>query len=292
MEKRISICFFGITRNLKTTYPNIKSNIIDPAKKFGKVKVFCHFFEMKNINNPRSKEFNIKTENNWELFQDSEIISDPPDLCLKKINLDYIYKFGDRFKDDFKSIRNLIHQLTSLQKVFEISKSFKSDLTIFARPDLLYLDSFEEIIKENLFLQKNYITVPSWMGNSGLNDRFSICNSCYSAEIYSNRILKIKEYLEYSKEGLAPELLLFYAIMNSKSKIKFMDIRARRVRANNLIKREIFKKDHLFKYKEKSINEKNKFKKYIYRLVIFYFQKYYTFFMIFLQNKLIKKFKN
>jgi len=271
MGKKISICFFGITRNLRKTYPSIKNNIIDPAKKLAEVKIFCHFFEIKSINNSRSKEFNIKTENNWNLFEDSKIISDPPDLLFKEINLDYIYKFGDRYKDDFKSIKNLIHQLTSIQKVFKISKSFNSDLTIFARPDLLYLDSFEEIIKKNLFSQDEFITIPSWLGTAGLNDRFSICNSCHSAEIYANRIERINENLEYSKQGLAGEHLLYYVIKNSNSKIKFMDLRAKRIRANNNVVEESFKKDFLNKLKEISINEKNKFKRFIIGLMIFYF---------------------
>ena len=44
MQKKISICFYGITRNLKKTYPSIEENIINPAKKHGEVKIFCHFF--------------------------------------------------------------------------------------------------------------------------------------------------------------------------------------------------------------------------------------------------------
>ena len=78
------------------------------------------------------------------------------------------------------------------------------------------------------------------MGYSGLNDRFSICNSLYSASIYSNRINKVKEYLKYSKIALAPEHLLYYSIKKSDSKLQLMNIKAQRVRANNFIVEENF----------------------------------------------------
>ena len=269
-EKRISICFFGITRNLNITFPSIENNIINPSKKLAKVKIFCHFYDIKKIDNQRSKEFNIKPQKNWDLFDADELISDPPDLFLEEMNLDIVYKFGDRYEDEFKSIKNILHQLNSLQRVFSISKSFNSDITIFARPDLLYLDSFEEIIKLNLSTNNDDIAVPSWMGFRGLNDRFSICNSCYSSEIYCSRIEKIKEYLKYySKSGLDPENLLYYAIKNSNSKINFMNIRAKRVRANNIIWEEDFRIEHSLGSKGKSINEKNKFKRYIYSFIFF-----------------------
>ena len=34
-KHKISICFFGVTRDLDFTYPSIKKKIINPCKKFG-----------------------------------------------------------------------------------------------------------------------------------------------------------------------------------------------------------------------------------------------------------------
>ena len=128
MVKKISICFFGITRDLKKTFPNIEKNIINPASKFGNISIFCHFFENNFVDNLRSKEYNIKIEKNWDLFNASKLISDPPDLFLEEYDLSSIYRFNDPYNDNFKSIRNLIHQLYSLKKVFQISEIFKFPL--------------------------------------------------------------------------------------------------------------------------------------------------------------------
>ena len=49
-KKKISICFFGITRDLKKTFPSIEKNIIYPATKYADVKVFCHLYDIKEIN--------------------------------------------------------------------------------------------------------------------------------------------------------------------------------------------------------------------------------------------------
>ena len=40
-KKKISICFYGITRDLEKTFPSIEENIISPATKYANVKVFC-----------------------------------------------------------------------------------------------------------------------------------------------------------------------------------------------------------------------------------------------------------
>ena len=55
-KKKISICFFGITRDLSKTFPSIEKNIISPAMKYGDVKIFCHFYNLKEIDNIRSQE--------------------------------------------------------------------------------------------------------------------------------------------------------------------------------------------------------------------------------------------
>ena len=217
---KISICFFGITRDLDLTFPSIKKNIINPSKKYGELNIYCHFFETKFITNKRSNENRLKLKNNWDLIEANKLISEPPNKFLKSIDLEYIYKHGDYYDDNFKSIINLLHQLYSLNKAFEISKSFKSDLTIFLRPDLLYLDSFENLIKKNLYELNEFISIPDWQSWRGLNDRFAICNSYKSANVYSARIYQIFDYLNDLKRPLHSEELLYYAIKKSKLKIK------------------------------------------------------------------------
>ena len=236
---KISICFFGITRDLSITYPSIKKNIINPASKYADVKIFCHFFKNEYISNDRSGEFKVKAKNNWDILKADKIIYDLPDIFLKDNNID-IYEFGDTYNDNFQSIKNLIHQLYSLERVFEISSSFKSDLTLFLRPDLYYWDSFEDVIKESLTLLNDYIILPKWQSYRGFNDRFSICSSFYSAKTYSGRINQIFNFLKDTRHRLYSEELLYYSIYKSNSKIKTIFHKASRVRANGLMQKENF----------------------------------------------------
>ena len=68
MRKKISICFFGITRDLEKTFPSIQRNLISPARKLAEVKIFCHFYDLELIKNLRSQENDIKIKKNWHLF--------------------------------------------------------------------------------------------------------------------------------------------------------------------------------------------------------------------------------
>ena len=240
MRKKISICFFGITRDLEKTFPSIQKNLIYPARKLAEVKIFCHFYDLKVIKNSRSQENEIKIKNNWNLFNADKLISEEPNLIFHNYSLENIMKYGDIFKDDYKSIRNLIHQLFSLKKVYEISKENNSDLTIFARPDLYYWDSFEKNIQDLLNSSKDYIAIPNWQFYRGFNDRFAICTSDYASYIYANRINQINNFLRNTQNYLIPECLLFYSIFQSKAKTSLLDIKASRVRANGKMVSEKF----------------------------------------------------
>ena len=122
-KKKISICFFGITRDLEKTFPSIEKNIISPATKYADVKVFCHFYDLKEIDNIRSQEKQKTTNKNWHLFKAYRLVSEEPNYIFKNYSLDNIKKFGDDYNDDYKSIKNLIHQLFSLKKVYELYES-------------------------------------------------------------------------------------------------------------------------------------------------------------------------
>tara|TARA_A100001035_G_C27778492_1_gene500403 strand:- start:176 stop:1045 length:870 start_codon:yes stop_codon:yes gene_type:complete len=249
MRKKISICFFGITRDLEKTFPSIQKNLIYPARKLAEVKIFCHFYDLKVIKNSRSQENEIKIKNNWNLLNADKLISEEPNLIFDNYSLNEIMKYGDIFRDDYKSIRNLIHQLFSLKKVYEISKQNNSDLTIFARPDLYYWDSFEKNIQDFLNKSKDHIAIPNWQFHRGFNDRFAICTSDYSSYIYSNRINQINNCLRNTQNSLNSEYLLFYSIFQSQAKTSLLDIKASRVRADGRIISEKFlmKKSDYFK---------------------------------------------
>ncbi len=278
MIKKISICFFGITRDLDKTFPTIENNIIAPATKYADVKVFCHLYDLKEIDNIRSQEKQKVINKNWHLFKASKLVSEEPNYIFKNYSLDNIRKYGDDYNDQYKSIKNLIHQLFSLKKVYELSKSNSSDLTIFARPDLYYWDSFEKNIQHLINLSKDYISIPNWQFHKGFNDRFAICTSDYASNIYSNRIKEINNCLIYTKRPLNAELLLWYSVSKSKAKTSLLDIKASRVRANGKMVSESFvmkKSDYI---KIFITNQKNIVFRKILRLINKFFFKNKVFF--------------
>jgi hypothetical protein len=168
------------------------------------------------------------------------------------------------------------------------------------RPDLMYLDSFESLIKNNLSIKKDIINLASWQSYRGLNDRFSICSSSYSAKIYANRIEQINNYLNDVRRPLHGEELLYYSIDRSNAKIFLINHRASRVRANGLIKKESFKTpNHLIIIKRFIINQQNKSKilTLFFRVIVYLYNKLLNlnrvknFYREYLRSRTIKIFK-
>ena len=80
---KTAVCFWGITRYSQGTIQSIRKNILKPASYFGEFKVFCHFFNLKKINNKRSGE-NISLTNDWHLFKANKLIIEEPNLFVNQ----------------------------------------------------------------------------------------------------------------------------------------------------------------------------------------------------------------
>ena len=208
MKKRICLCFYGITRNTAKTYPYIQKNIIEELREDYDLKTFCHFFELKELNNPTSGEIGVKIKNDWDIFNAYKLKTEKPDLFLEKTSFEKIKKYGDPFGDEFKSLKNFLHEIYSLKQVFNLAKRYSPSIYIFTRPDLIYWDSFKRAISYQEKNEGNIISIPYWQSHYGLNDRFAICNSDYSASVFANRIDLIESFCTKNKEGLHSEKLV------------------------------------------------------------------------------------
>ena len=142
---KTAICFWGITRYLEGTIPSIRENIFLPASKLGEFKVFCHFFNLKKLNNERSSEKNIYLKNDWHLFKADKLLIDEPNFFINDY-LPNIKEYGDEFNDNYQSVSNLLHSLYSLKKVFNSINGYEADSFLFVRPDLIYYDSLEKYL--------------------------------------------------------------------------------------------------------------------------------------------------
>ena len=235
---RIAICFFGIDRSLRHTIQSIRTNIYAPAKELGEVRVYAHLFNQVIIDNPRSQEFGLTIAPAWHLLEADHIVIDEPDSFIDSATFSEVFSWGDYYLDEGKSLRNLFHQLYSLDKVYAQAAGWCPSCTLFVRPDLEYHDSLGGVMKRALASVKPAIFTPRWQQwDGGLNDRFAICSDKKSAEYYSTRYARIPKYGDRLPRGLHSELFLWEDLRLSPFIVKTIDARATRVRSNG--RREI-----------------------------------------------------
>lgn len=228
---RIGVCFFGITRSLKFTYRSILENILTPARKFGDVKIYAHFFDQRQIHNPRTLEFGPLDDHEHKLLFADRLVLEKPDACLKTWDFDHLESFGDAWSDNFGSLRNLVHQLHSLNEVTKLAVSDGVDLVIFARPDLRYHDSLSAVIRKASRGKGPRVVLPCWQHwERGYNDRFAICFGDRAIDAYGRRIERALEYCQSTQSGLHAERLLRYSLLSSDLPPFCTRARASRVR--------------------------------------------------------------
>tara|TARA_B100000424_G_scaffold236520_1_gene201497 strand:+ start:847 stop:1614 length:768 start_codon:yes stop_codon:yes gene_type:complete len=248
------VCFFGLTRSLKYTIDSINENLFKILKLNNiQYDIYLHTYDLKILTNKRSQELNCELDTDeYKLLNPKKYIIDNQDEFDKKFDYKSVEKFGDSWKDNFSSLRNLIRQLNSLKKVFSLIENKKNyDSYIFCRPDLRFLNEID--IKYILSSKnENVIITPYWQKCGGCNDRFAI-GSLNSIKYYANRIDYIYEYMN-DKGKLHSESLVKFVIDKFNIKNIDCDIFLCRVRANNKIK----SKDMNF---YKSYKNKNKKKK-------------------------------
>lgn len=114
---RIAVAFFGIPRNSSICFPSIEQNIYQHLPGNAQVRSYYHLYEPQLVDNPRSGENGFISESNYLPFAHMEGRLEEAGACLKCWGFDEIRKHGDVWRDNFKSLSNLIHQLNSLHAV-------------------------------------------------------------------------------------------------------------------------------------------------------------------------------
>lgn len=214
--------------------------ILEPASCYGEVRVFAHFFDLKRIDNPRSRESGAIANAESGLLAADWIETEPPDKPLDPELVACIQSYGDCWNDGFRSLRNLLHQLHSLEKVTQATLRWKPDIFIFLRPDLKYHDSFGEVIREAVASKRPAAFYPNWQAHGGINDRFLVCRGVEPAAAYGFRINVASAYCALSGKALNGEKLVAFALRGRGFALRPIRIRASRVRLGGRICRESF----------------------------------------------------
>lgn len=237
---KIAIAFFGLPRNSSVCFPSIQDKLYTSVNNF-EVKSFYHLYKQKDVVNKRSGENDELLESNYKFFDEMVGVLEDPGLCLPLWGFEEIKKLGDTWNDDYSSIKNLIHQLNSLYQVTSLIKGseYDPDVVIFIRPDLFYHDSLPMYSLVGAYKEPRTVYIPGWQWWNGLNDRFSICGK-ESYFAYGSRIVLAKEFCLSNNRGIHSERLLKYSLVKSRTRIKFLNCTASRVRVSGLVVDEEF----------------------------------------------------
>lgn len=238
---RIAVCFRGISRSLSYTIASIRNNVLAPARKFGEVKIFTHFFDQGEINNPRTGEIGSLDPQEYRLLESDWLFLEKPDECLKTYNFEYLKSFGDPWSDDFYSLRNAVHALHSLKQSWLAAQSWGADAYLFLRPDMFYHESFRPLLQKISRQRFSGLGVPLWEGWGGCNDTFAIANTEAAASTYATRIDKVSAYCKRTGKPLTAEVYLLDCIKQQNIPLWFMGTKASRVRSNGELVKENFK---------------------------------------------------
>jgi hypothetical protein len=227
---RIAVCFFGITRSLSLTISSIERHILQPARKRGRVTVCAHLFQQLDIENPRSGETGRMNLNEHELLLADRLELEPPDLCLEAMGFETLRKYGDAWDDGFHSLRNLLHQLHSLDRVTALAEASDAETVVFVRPDLMYHDSIDYALRSALRTKGPAIWLPNWHRNGGVNDRFSIAHGKAAIAAYGHRKAAAQLFCEKFQCALHSERMLAWRLNQYEIAQEDIDMYASRIR--------------------------------------------------------------
>ena len=239
-EPKIAVCFFGITRSLSYTVRSIERCILRPAQRQGETRLFAHFFDQRDISNPRSREAGRLRRDEHKLLPLDWLELEEPDTFLPARGFDAVAAFGDAHDDDFRSLRNLFHQLHSLDRVTRQAMTWAPDIVVFARPDLAYHQSFAPVLKAALRRSDPAAFLPRWQQwKGGVNDRFAVCTAD-AAPVYGSRIDSMIEFCTTQSSMLHAEQLLKYRLDRAGVSIIPIPHRASRIRFDGTMNFEDF----------------------------------------------------
>ncbi|MBP0444920.1 hypothetical protein J8J14_09000 [Roseomonas sp. SSH11] len=228
---------------MPTTIDAIRRNIYESnSDKSVQITTIAALNLVTQINNIRSKEAStlVNPAECLMLGADHYVLARQDDSAITP-HLTRLQSGTDNFNDNWASIRNLLHQLTSLKRAWTFCESIVStrfDYYLFARPDLLYLDEIRFLQIAEKFRGSGNIALPAWHHwGGGLNDRFAFTDGL-AAEHYANRLDLLDEF--NAQNGLSPERLLGYAVGKGDCRISELPVRAQRVRADGAIRDENF----------------------------------------------------
>lgn len=236
----IAVCFFGITRSLRFTIDSIAANVIAPARAAGSVRLYGHFFQQSHVHNPRNDEDGSFPPDEHKLLPLDALELEAPGLCLEAWDFAGIAAYGDAWDNGGTSLRNLVHQLHSIDRVTQMAMADGADVMVFVRPDLRYHDSLAQPLKRAVSARKPLVQLPFWQPWQGCNDRFALCSGDAAATAWGRRIALAKAMCAETNAPLHGERLVKFALTRAGIPVRGISARASRVRVDGRERYEDF----------------------------------------------------
>jgi hypothetical protein len=229
MSKKVAVCFYGITRSLTHTIASIEQNVLNPARRHADLRVYSHFFLQRQIEDERTGESGPLNLEEYKLLPNDWLQLEEPELCLEQHGFSNLQAFGDAWDNRFRSLRNLVHQLHSLDTVTKAALSDGADICMFCRPDQCYHDSLGPALRRAL-RHDNLAQLPFWQPWTGLNDRFALCSGQTAIAAYGQRIRVAEKFCRDRGSPLHSEQLVRYALEQANVPVRQISARASRTR--------------------------------------------------------------
>ena len=230
---RIAIIFYGLTRNLRATFPSIHKYIFKSLGRRGfHFDVYLHTYYLETLSNFRSQETDVPLDNDeWKMLYPRQYIVDDQNEVDKLLPHDEFCQLENPWEKTDptrNSMRNLLRQLYSLKRCWSLlEKAEKYDGYLIMRPDLLY--------KNTLYLPSHPVPhscvyVPEWGGGSHdeINDRISF-TSYEGANTLMNRLDQVMEYGRVHPPH--SQRFLKHIMDTKKYKSRLLPLHGKRVRA-------------------------------------------------------------
>lgn len=206
-EKRIAICYWGLTRSTKKVYASHYKHLFDILTNKGfKYDVFMHTWNTKSKQRIWNKEIDQPIDyDEYKLLNPKFYRIDDQDEFTDNLEFDkYFYDGidgnlenpdnGDWWPElSEKLILNHLCALESLKRVTEMVESSrkKYDLVMYVRPDVRLKNKFPTNVFSKVV--DGDIIIPDFDHYSGYNDRFAVLNF-KTASLYGKRIDGLAEF--------------------------------------------------------------------------------------------------
>lgn len=231
----VALLFFGLTRNLKYTYPSIFKYIFCRLREKNiAYDTFLHTYQLDYLTNWRSNEYNVPLDaHEWKLLQPVDYLIDDQNIIdATVLPHDEFCTFENPWPLDVSrnSMRNMLRQLYSLHQVWKLVADRKEyDAYLILRPDMEYVTPLE-IDPPYLPIRERVAYLPTWGRiRHGDNDRLMM-TSKEGASIVMTRYTKILDYARSHTPN--SHTFLTYILETSQIRREPWNIVAKRVRAN------------------------------------------------------------